>query len=78
MILLDLMMPNMDGFDFILEMHRHEEWRSIPVVVITAKDLTPEERLRLSGSVEKILSKGAFTREQLLSTVRQSLKNINQ
>jgi PAS domain S-box-containing protein len=76
-ILLDLMMPRMDGFDFILELQRHEQWRNIPVVVITAKELTAEERLRLNGSVEKILSKGAFSREELLSCIRQTLKALH-
>jgi CheY-like chemotaxis protein len=46
-ILLDLMMPEMDGFAFVSEFRRHEAWRAIPIVVITAKDLTREDR---SGS----------------------------
>jgi PAS domain S-box-containing protein len=70
-ILLDLMMPEMDGFEFVLSLHKHTEWRSIPVVVLTAKDLSAEERNRLSGKVERILLKGAFTREELLSNVRE-------
>jgi CheY-like chemotaxis protein len=70
-ILLDLMMPEMDGFEFLMELHRHETMRGIPVVVITAKDLSQEERLRLNGWVEKILLKGAFTREELLLKIRE-------
>lgn len=69
-ILLDLMMPEMDGFEFMAEFRKHEEWKTIPIVVITAKDLTPEDRLRLNGYVEEILQKGAFTREDLLNEVR--------
>jgi CheY-like chemotaxis protein len=69
-ILLDLMMPEMDGFEFIAELRKHQEWRTIPVVVVTAKDLTPEERQRLSGHVEKILQKAAYSREDLLREVR--------
>jgi CheY-like chemotaxis protein len=65
------MMPEMDGFEFVLSLHKHTEWRSIPVVVLTAKDLSAEERNRLSGKVERILLKGAFTREELLSNVRE-------
>ncbi|HEY1339656.1 MAG TPA: response regulator, partial [Bryobacteraceae bacterium] len=70
-VLLDLMMPKMDGFEFIVEMHRHEEWRQIPIVVITAKELTAEDRRKLHGSVEKVLLKGAYSREELLGKVRE-------
>jgi PAS domain S-box-containing protein len=69
-ILLDLMMPEMDGFEFVSELQKHEEWRSIPVVVVTAKDITVEDRLRLNGYVEKILQKGAYSRGELLAEVR--------
>ena len=70
LILLDLMMPEMDGFQFLDEVRKHEDWRSIPVIVITAKELTPEDRQRLNGSVEKILQKGAYSREELIREVR--------
>jgi len=70
LILLDLMMPEMDGFQFVAELRNHEEWRSTPVVVITAKDITPEDRLRLNGYVEKILQKETYTSEKLLAEVR--------
>jgi PAS domain S-box-containing protein len=65
-ILLDLMMPEMDGFQFVDELRRHPEWMSIPVVVVTAKDLTTGDRERLSGQVGLILQKGAYSREDLL------------
>ena len=71
LILLYLMMPEMDGFEFSEEMRKQEAWRGIPIIVITAKDLTPEERVRLNGSVNKILQKGAYSREQLLQEVRE-------
>jgi len=66
-------MPEMDGFDFITELRRHEEWRSIPVVVITAKDLTPEDHRRLNGYVAAIVQKSAYSREALLAEVRDLL-----
>jgi len=72
-ILLDLIMPEMDGFEFIYELHKHKDWHSIPIAIITAKDLTSEERKRLCGRVEKILQKGAYSREELLSEVRDLL-----
>ena len=70
LILLDLMMPEMDGFQFLEEVRKQEGWRSIPVVVVTAKDLTPEDRLVLSGSVTQILQKGAYSQEELLREIR--------
>jgi PAS domain S-box-containing protein len=73
LIVLDLMMPTMDGFTFIAELRQREEWRTMPIVVLTAKDLTPEERQRLSGSVAQILSKGAYSREDLLDEVRRCM-----
>ena len=71
LILLDLMMPEMDGFQFVEELHRRHARHAIPIVVITAKDITVEDRLRLSGYVEKILEKGALDREELLREVHE-------
>ncbi|MBE7472531.1 MAG: hypothetical protein DPW09_07110 [Anaerolineae bacterium] len=71
LILLDLMMPEMDGFEFLTELRQNAAWRTIPVVVITAMDLTPEDRQRLNGSVTQILQKGAYSRDELLEEVRQ-------
>jgi PAS domain S-box-containing protein len=65
-ILLDLMMPEMDGFEFVSELRKNPEWKSIPVVVVTAKDLTSEDRARLTGQVGLILQKGSYSREELL------------
>jgi len=69
LILLDLMMPEMDGFEF-LEAIRDTEWRSVPVVVLTAKDLTVEERRRLNGGVEQVFEKGAYDVARLLDELR--------
>ena len=77
LILLDLMMPEMDGFTFVNELQQNESWRSIPVVVLTAKDITPEDRQRLNGCVENILQKGLYTREQLLEQVRQLVLDVS-
>ncbi|MEM1347471.1 MAG: response regulator [Myxococcota bacterium] len=57
-ILLDLMMPEMDGFEFLEQLHARAEFASIPVVVITAMELTDEPRERLSRYVERIIHKG--------------------
>ena len=71
LILLDLMMPVMDGFEFLHEMRQHEAWQNIPVIVVTAKDLTPEDQRKLNGSVEQILAKGSYGREQLIQNIRR-------
>ncbi len=67
-IILDLMMPEMDGFEFLEEMRRKAEWRDIPVVVVTARDLTAEDRDRLNGGVERIIQK--TDRDEMLREVR--------
>jgi adenylate cyclase len=52
-----LMMPKMDGFEFLDELRGRSDWRDIPVVVLTARDLTDEDRGRLNGGVEHIVQK---------------------
>jgi CheY-like chemotaxis protein len=71
LILLDLMMPVMDGFDFLIELHANTDWRNIPVVVLTAKDLTDEDRRMLSGRVEQILEKDAWTHDQIVTLINK-------
>lgn len=68
-ILLDLMMPVMDGFECLAEMKRHPEWSDIPVFVVTAKDATAAERQFLSGKAEVVLKKGNFHQGQLLEEI---------
>ena len=62
--------PEMDGFEFVAELHQTAEWRDIPVVVVTARELTLEDRLRLEGYVERILHKGAYHYDELLREIR--------
>jgi len=69
LILLDLMMPEMDGFEFLRLVRTSQAGQAIPVVVVTAKELTVEDRLRLSGSVHKILQKGSYDRQELFREV---------
>jgi CheY-like chemotaxis protein len=69
LILLDLLMPEMDGFAFLAELQRRGEGRSVPVVVLTAKDLSAADHQRLSGPIKKILQKGSLGHEQLLAEV---------
>src|SRR6266487_534615 len=74
-ILLDLMMPVMNGFDFIQELRKNKDWQDIPVVILTAKDLTLEDRQQLKGNVERVYQKGEYNRDQLLNEVRELVKS---
>jgi PAS domain S-box-containing protein len=70
LILLDLMMPEMDGFELLAALRERPEWEKIPVVVITAKDLTAEDHARLNGAVQHVVPKSEKSPEALLGYVR--------
>jgi CheY-like chemotaxis protein len=70
LILLDLIMPEMDGFEFLETVQSHEQWREIPVVVVTAKVLTEDDRQRLNGHVESIVEKSTGRLEPLLKKLQ--------
>ncbi len=70
LILLDLMMPDVDGIEFLEILRKNEEWRLIPVILITAKDLTPDERSRVSDKVEQVLQKGSYSGEDLIREIQ--------
>ena len=76
LILLDLMMPVMDGCRFATELRRNEAWREIPVIVLTAKDLTTEDRRMLNGEVQGVLQKGALSREELLREIHDLMARV--
>ncbi|MBI4384692.1 MAG: response regulator [Nitrospinae bacterium] len=71
LILLDLKMPIMDGFEFLSQVRRAEEWRSIPILVLTSKELNQEERLRLSEYSDGVLLKGNYSKEDLVNQIRR-------
>ena len=71
LVLLDLMMPVMDGLEFLGHLRAEARWDDVPVVVTTAKDLTEEEQAELSSSVSRVLSKHAHSMHQILSEVRE-------
>jgi CheY-like chemotaxis protein len=71
LILLDLMMPEMDGFEFMEAFREHPDWRGIPVIVVTAKELSEEDRNRLNGQVTLIMEKGHFHKDELLKEIQQ-------
>jgi signal transduction histidine kinase/DNA-binding response OmpR family regulator/HAMP domain-containing protein len=72
-IVLDLVMPELDGFEFLAEFRGHSEWRGIPVLVVTAADLSAADRQRLNGAVEGVIQKRGNAREELLREVGAAL-----
>ena len=74
LVIIDLMMPEMDGFDLIDALRRDSATHSTPIVVVTAKDLTGEDRQRLNGSVGQVLQKSAHRRDELLAAVRRQVR----
>ncbi|MEG3842297.1 response regulator [Microcoleus sp. herbarium14] len=70
LILLDLMLPEMDGFELIAELRKSHSEDPIPIVVITAKDLTTAESQQLNGYVDRVLQKGVYSCDTLLRDVR--------
>jgi CheY-like chemotaxis protein len=76
LILLDLMMPGMDGFAFMDEMRKRPDTSAIPIVVVTAKDLTIEERTRLMGTVTHIVEKRGAAPDALLNQVNEQVLDV--
>ena len=70
-IILDLMMPEMDGFQLVAALQQHPQWRRIPVVVVTALDLSAQDRARLNSGVETVLLKESFKPSDLIDGLRR-------
>jgi CheY-like chemotaxis protein len=75
LILLDLMMPEMDGFEFVARLRQIEKWRKIPVIVLTAKDITHEDRVKLNLYTQMIFQKGAYKKDKLLLEIKELLEH---
>jgi threonine synthase len=74
LVVMDLMMPEMDGFTLLELLKKDPDLAHIPVVVVTAKELVPEERRRLSGMIQQLLQKGTFLDDELLSEINKALE----
>ena len=70
-IVLDLMLPEMDGFEVVHRLSLNPEWRDIPVILLTARDLSHEERRALDIGTARIIQKGNFSRDELLGEIAQ-------
>jgi signal transduction histidine kinase/DNA-binding response OmpR family regulator len=75
-ILLDLMMPEMDGFNVIRKLQENEKWSKIPVIVVTAKELTNKEREFLMNSTKSVLQKGSYSHQRLVVAIIDQIQRI--
>ena len=73
LVVLDLVMPEVDGFEFVARLRASERTRRVPVVVLTARELTATEHTRLDGHVRRVFQKGSFSREELTTELRRLL-----
>jgi CheY-like chemotaxis protein len=73
LIFLDLFMDGTDGFAFVEQVRKHVEWRLIPIIVVTSRDLKPAERKRLNGNVEVLLHKSGESNDEFLTQVISAL-----
>ncbi|MCE9647586.1 MAG: pyridoxal-phosphate dependent enzyme [Chloroflexi bacterium] len=74
LVILDLMMPEMDGFTVIQALRSNQETATIPVIVATAKELTPDEKNRLGGQIQALMQKGDFLNDEFLDEVKALIK----
>ena len=73
LIILDLLMPEMDGFEFVTHLRKNPKWRSLPVLVLTSTKLSTEDQAHLHGYVDTIFQKESYSREQLLELVQKQI-----
>jgi threonine synthase len=74
LIVLDLMMPELDGFAVLDALRANQDTANIPVIVATAKELTPDEKSRLNGHIQSLMQKGDFLNDEFLEEVRLLIK----
>lgn len=70
LIILDLMMPEVDGFEVVQTLKNNFSTSDIPILILTAKDLTVDDRLRLAGKIESFIQKSHFTKDDLLMHIK--------
>ncbi|HEX9791610.1 MAG TPA: response regulator [Kiloniellales bacterium] len=75
LVLLDLVMPQINGFEVMEAMRRDKELKDIPIIVVTAMDITAKEADRLKGCVQEIFNKGRYDRKDLVDVVRASIEH---
>ena len=73
LIVLDLMMPEVDGFDVVEALNEHPETVRIPLVIVTAKQISIAERARLTGRVTAVLGKAGFDGDRFMAEVQRAM-----
>ena len=74
LVILDLMMPDIDGFSVMDALQNRKDTKDIPIIVVTAKELTSAEKNRLKGHIKSLMQKGDFLSDDLLDEVRALVK----
>ena len=77
LIILDLLMPVMDGFEFLKIIKANDIWGNIPIIVITSKDLTADDYSFLTSNVDKVIKKGEYTRKEIINRIDTAIKESN-
>ncbi|MEQ1573921.1 MAG: hypothetical protein ABL993_06710 [Vicinamibacterales bacterium] len=72
-MVLDLLMPDVSGFDVVEALSDHPDTARIPIMVVTAMEVSAEDRARLSGNVTTIIQKSAFSRDRFATEVRRAM-----
>ncbi|HEY6950964.1 MAG TPA: response regulator, partial [Bacteroidota bacterium] len=75
LILLDLVMPGMDGFEVVQQLQDNDRWRKIPVVILSGKELTEEDQKRLDSHIAQFLKKDAFSTSEISRTIKRILQS---
>ena len=70
------MMPEMDGFEFLGEVRSNPAWGGVPVIVLTAMDLTPDQRRRLEVAAQRVMFKASLSKDDLLRETRDALQRL--
>ncbi len=73
LIILDLLMPVMDGFQFLLNCRKVDAWKNIPVIVLTAKQLAPRDRMLLHSKVNAVIEKSSLSQEELIAQISEAV-----
>jgi len=76
LILLDLVMPGMDGFEVVQQLQENEQWRKIPVVILSGKELTEEDQQRLDSHITQFLKKDTFSTSEISKTIKRILHSV--
>jgi DNA-binding response OmpR family regulator len=73
-IVVDLLMPDVSGFEFVQRLKEHEQTSTTPVFVVTVKDLTTEDVERLNAVASAVMQKGAFVRDEFVQQVKSLIR----